>query len=223
MPALILHEISHLAGASEAEAIQIQKIAIAALRNRPLIRTPGNSTFVYAQFVRSALHIAALAVQSGGKLSDTDLHQLAVQMESLNSRLDFEDAHDLVLIDAWSFDHFAQLSTRVFAMSIYLCSISESADVNYGQGSCKDIYLKAFGSGAQRVSVRIYRQNQYKYPILNRNPLAEVWVDQITGPTEMARQLNELVDETDQLLKRLERIFYLSFSVTGCQHITCLP
>lgn len=208
--ALILHELSHLKGATEEEAVAMQKIAVRFFAKKTSFDI-GDWSFRVQGAISNLAKQTALTndlLRSSGKFRCDQITDLAQSYSSLYELADAGSA--MFLTEEKSTEFYWQLPSRLDAIRNYLCSqpnIGEDYQIEWAKQQIK----KAF-NGEAKVSTYEYDKRTSSYPYLyNRFPLVTLWIPNFNSVTEASEELSKTVKDLRSLAETLHTNWHLTF------------
>lgn len=188
--ALILHEISHLYGSDEKEAVSIQKIAVRFFAGK----SPSDIlswNFRVMESLRSLSSMTEMlsdALKSGAKIPCSNVGKLeSAFMSTVHDLVD--GGSNMLLTRERDAQYYWQLSTRVMAMQDFLCTQQGDEYEDVRQWSV-DRFNKIWGNDTELSADTYLKRAVNDQSKFNRYPLVTVKIKKYTSPTELPQDLD---------------------------------
>lgn len=203
--ALVLHEISHLLGTSEAEALQLQNSAFLRLLRNSAMQRHWKLRFETESDLERLLEkiswlepeplgmcrLAAVVREGAGNLMK-DLHA---------------EVSDFTVLRARDQDQVLGLFGRAWALEDYSCGLDLLIRDPKFRAAHQGYYARGFGEDLVAPST-LYTWRKFADPSLPRNSVAfaEVTLERITTPAAHAREIERLRSEARSILGEVRAI-----------------
>jgi hypothetical protein len=202
--ALMLHEISHLLGATEDQAVEIQKYAVRVFASKDSFAV---FQWTYEEMERLSsysqiLEMTAMAVQARAKIQCSDLINILSSGTHTVWRM-IDGGHMMFLARERDMEYNSQIAIRLLAIRDFLCAQPEFGN-EYERKVYQDKIQKIFGN-----DLRI--ESSHYLNVGRPEPLVMVWIPRYQTIDEAVADIQAAKEDMDKLNQSLNEQWELKF------------